>query len=382
MPVLNEQQKQELTGLLNKAIGDEMEARGISQEKWFDAFLAKLDGDPRRKYNIGGAGAGNGASENLLNRIGKIYVASKQAQAEKLKALTVGTDDDGGYIVPTEFVPELIQELTDQQSIRSLVRVLPVGRQSGSVPVLLSGTILINISETGSYKPASDGNPQPTFGKVAYNISKWGGIIPVSDELGEDAFTDIGRIIMDVFSEAARVTENIQCLTGTGGSSNAPNPTGIFTASAGYQNVTPAATPGYDDFAKTFYKLGAAYRKQGSWLMNTDALAFAAMVKDTNGRPLFVPDPRELGEFTILGKRVDVFDEIPTTIASGKTSIGFGFWKSAYYLFDRRQLTVLSTNLGGDSFTTGTVETRVDERFDGRPADKKAAVILKDVLVA
>lgn len=381
MPILNEAQQKELVGLLKTTIGDVLEERGISQEKWFDAFLEKLDSTPKRKYNVGGAG-GSGASETLLHRIGKIYVASKQAQADTLKALTVGVDEDGGYIVPVDFIPELIQEITEQPSIRSLVRVMPVKRQSGSVPVLLGGTTLINISETGSYKPSSGGSKQPTFGKVSYNVSKWGGLIPVSDELSEDAFVDIGRIIMDVFSEAARVTENTQCLIGATGTSNAPNPTGIFATDAGYQNIAPAATPGYDDFVKTYYKLGAAYRKMASWLMNTDALMFVALLKDGNDRPLFQPDPRELGEFNILGKRVDIFDEINTIAASGKTSVGFGLWKSAYYLFDRRQLTMLSTNTGGDAFETGTIVTRVDERFDGRPADKKAAVILKEIAAA
>ena len=377
MPILNEQQSQELVALIRAAVGNELETRGISQDKWFDAFLDKLKVGTR-KYNIGGAGIGD-PGPALSERVGKIFVASKLNQVEQLKALTVGTDEDGGYIVPTDFVPELIKEITTQQSIRDIVRVLPVKRQSGSVPKLISGTTLINISETGSYMPESGGNAQPIFGKVGYNISKWGGSIPVSDELSEDAFMDIGRIVMDVFVEASRKTENAQALTGTGGTSDNPAPMGIFTSGAGYSGKAAAATPGYDDFAGALYGLGSGYRQGATWLMNTDALLLIVKLKDDAKRPLFVPDPRELGEFNVLGKRVNVFDDIPT--ATGKTQVGIGLWKNAYYLFDRRQMTVLATNIGGNSFTTGTISTRVDERFDGRPADTKAAFLLTGVSV-
>lgn len=380
MSILNEQQSKELIGLVRGAVADVLAEQGISQEKWFDAFLEKLGGQGR-KYNVGGAQ--RVADDSALIRIGKIYMAGKLGQAEQLKTLTIGTDEDGGYVVPTEFIPELIQEMTNAQSIRNLVRVMPVSRQSGSVPVLVSGTTLVNIAEAGSYTPSGGGSAQPKFGKVNYNISKWGGIIPVSSELSEDAFLDIGRLIMDVFLEAARNTENAQCLAGTGGTSEAPAPLGIFGAGNGYIAKTAAATPGYDDLIGVYYGLGAAYRTAASWLMNTNAIMLMAKLKDDQKRPLFVPDPRQLGEFTILGKPVNVFDEIASVANEGTTTtqIGFGNWKSAYYLFDRRQLTMLSTNIGGDSFNTGTIGNRVDERFDGRPADKKAAVILGGVKV-
>lgn len=368
MPILNETQQKELIALVRDAIGTVLDERGISQDKWFDAFVAKLDALPNRKYKIGG---GQEPDEKLANRVGKIYVASKRGNAEQLKALTEGTDADGGYIVPQEFVPELITSLSDQTSIRNLVRVMPVHREKGVVPKMAGGTTLVNVSEGGSYAE----NSKPTFAQVAYSVTKWGGIIKVSDELAEDAYTDIGRIVLDVFTEAARATENAQCIKGTG--TNAPK--GIFATGTGYTEVAAAETPGYDDIMGIYLKLGAPYRAQASWLMNTDALAMLAKLKDTTGHALFVPDPRQPGEFNVLGKRVHIYDDIPT--ATAKTKIGFGMWNRAYYLFDRRRMTILTTNIGGDSFTTGTVSTRVDERFDGKPADEKAAVILKEVAV-
>lgn len=376
MPSITKEQQQELTTLISKAIGEELEQRGITQEKWFDAFFEKLTSDKDRKYNLGGIASTKDAAESLFERVGKIYSANRNADAEKLKTLTIGVDTDGGYIVPTQFVPELINEVTKHQTIRDLVRVLPVTTLTGKVPKLTGGTTLFNIDEVGSYSPESGGSAQPTFGSVPFTIRKWGGLIPMSAELNEDAFTNLGQIIMDVFADAARATENAQVINGVGTTA----PVGIFNTSAGYTIKTAAATPGYDDFTKTMLALPAAYRSASIWMMNTDALTLVATLKDGNGRPLFVPDPRELGEFVVLGHRVRVFDEIAT--ATGKTKIAIGDWKNAYYLFDRQQLTMLTTNIGGTSFTTGTIQTRVDERFDGHPADTKAAIVLKDVAVS
>lgn len=375
MPIITKEQQQELVTLISKAIGDELETRGITQEKWFDAFFEKLTSDKDRKYKLGLAAAKETA-EGMYERVGKIYIANRKGDAAMLKTLTIGTDADGGYIVPTQFVPELIDEVEKHQTIRDLVRVMPVTTLTGKVPKLTGGTTLFNIDEGGSYTPESGGSAQPTFGNVPFTIRKWGGLIPMSSELNDDAFTNMGQIIMDTFADAARATENEQVMNGVGTTA----PKGIFNATAGYTIKTAAATPGYDDFPKTLLALKAKYRTTATWLMNTDALILVATLKDSNGRPLFVPDPRELGEFVILGKRVRTYDEIAT--ATGKTKIAIGDWKNAYYFFDRQQLTMLTTNIGGTSFTTGTIQTRVDERFDGQPADVNAAIILKDVVVS
>lgn len=371
MSVLNNEQQQELVGLVKGAVGDTLAEMGISQDKWFDAFVQKLNGGNGRKYKLGGAGFVEQA-ETLNERVGKILYAQKRNDHERLKSLVEGVAEDGGYLVPAEFIPELIKSIESEKSIRSLVRVLPVNRDKGTMPRQISGATLINVSETGTYRPATGGNEQPVFGQVAYSVIKYGGIIAVSNELQEDAYGNIGQIVTDAFAEAALATENLKMLTGAGTPSN--EPLGIFAATAGYLTGAAATTPGYDDLVKAYYGIKAGYRRAASWLLNTRALAMVAKIKTTTNQPLFAPDPRQLGEFTILGHRVNVFDEIP--VDEGKTSIAFGDWQRAYYFFDRRQLTVLTTNTGGDAFDTGTTETRVDERFDGKPADTKAAYVL------
>lgn len=376
MSILSQEQHNELIGLIKGAIGEQLTEMGISQEKWFDAFVEKLNQtQPNRKYNIGGSTGGK--AESLYERVGKVFIAHKRGDLEQLKALTEGVDADGGYLVPTEFIPELIKSIDDGGSIRSLVRVLPVSRDKGVMPKQISGATLINIDEKGTYRPTTGGNEQPVFGQLAYAVSKYGGIITVSDELREDAAFNIGQIIMDAFVEAARNTENLKCLAGVG--SSAKEALGIFDGSAGYLTGAAAASLNYDSLASAYYGINSAYRRVASWLMNTAALMLIAKIKSTTGIPLFAPDPRVLGEFNVLGHRVNVFDDVPTDTETGKTKIGFGDWARAYFLFDRRQLTMLTTNTGGQAFDTGTVETRVDERFDGKPADTKAAYILTNV---
>jgi len=53
-----------------------------------------------------------------------------------LKALSEGTSADGGYLVPTEFRAELIRDLEEPNTMRSLVRVVPMLRMAMNIPTL------------------------------------------------------------------------------------------------------------------------------------------------------------------------------------------------------------------------------------------------------
>ncbi|MNC72552.1 Phage capsid family protein [compost metagenome] len=102
-------------------------------------------------------------------------------------------------------------------------------------------------------------------------------------------------------------------------------------------------------------------------------------MKYADGKSVLVPDPTQADVFTLFSYPVEVYDDITTT--AGKTEIAFGNFEVGYYFFDRKVLEAKTTDEGGDAFENDTTLTRVIQRFDGKPANEDAIVILTGLSV-
>ena len=64
------------------------------------------------------------------------YRALLEKDVVSIKALSEGTDSEGGYLVPEEFRAEVIQELLEYSVMRNLARVFPMGTDTLDIPTL------------------------------------------------------------------------------------------------------------------------------------------------------------------------------------------------------------------------------------------------------
>ena len=77
---------------------------------------------------------------------------------------------------------------------------------------------------------------------------------------------------------------------------------------------------------------------------------------------------------------MEVFDEINNEgTTEQKTKLAFGNFEAGYFFFDRKSLEAKTTDVGGDAFDNDTTLTRVIQRFDGKPTNEDAIVILTGV---
>lgn len=65
-----------------------------------------------------------------------------------MKALTVSTDANGGYLAPEEFGSELIKLLNEYSPIRSYARVVSISEPEIKYPRRVSGTAETWVAET------------------------------------------------------------------------------------------------------------------------------------------------------------------------------------------------------------------------------------------
>ena len=290
------------------------------------------------------------------------------------RALSSGSDKDGGYTVPDDISTEILKSIQELNSVRNLVRVVPKTAPSGSYTVRkgVAGK-LYNTAEKEQIQELKN----MEFDQIWYNVKKFAGFMPAPNELLNDSFVNFVKEIVDWLSESAVVTENEEIFYGKGGETNVE---GIIT-SGKYKTLKAPSVITIKFLRKVKNQIKRGYRKNAKWVMNTEAFETLANIEDKNGRGILAQDPRDEDNFLLFGRPVEVYDEIITDDKTQKTHILFGDFKSGYFMFDRQKFEIKSTDVGGDAFLTDQTYFRGIERFDGKVVDPEAAVIVTDLVV-
>ncbi|WP_077736759.1 phage major capsid protein [Bacillus sonorensis] len=290
------------------------------------------------------------------------------------RALSAGSDKDGGYTVPDDISTEILKSIQELNSVRNLVRVVPKTSPSGSYPVRKGAAgKLYNTAEKEQIQELKN----MEFDQIWYNVKKFAGFMPISSELLNDSFVNFVREIVDWLSESAVVTENEEIFYGKGGETNVE---GIIT-SGKYKTFKAPSVITIKFLRKVKNQIKRGYRKNAKWVMNTEAFETLANIEDKNGRGILAQDPRDEDNFLLFGRPVEVYDEIVTDDKTQKTHILFGDFQRGYFMFDRQKFEIKSTDVGVDAFLTDQTYFRGIERFDGKVVDPEAAVIVTDLVV-
>jgi|SRR6185436_18921200 len=266
-----------------------------------------------------------------------------------VKALAEGVSADGGYLVPTEFRAELIADLEDPTTMRSLVRVVPMLRLSMNIPTLTAKPKVYWTAENTQKTTTSAEFNQKTL--TAYKVAA---ILYASEELVEDASDwNIVQLIIGLFSEALRQEEDKVLTIGTGSG----QPTGI--ANCSLTSVTCSGNLDFDNIIRLVYSLPQKYRRNAVFLMNNTNIMELRKVKDNNGRYIWQEPISQAGPATILGHPVYENNWV------SDAEIYFGDLKQAYWMGDRRSITVTVSNEAGSAWEHDQVGIRVVERIGG-----------------
>jgi HK97 family phage major capsid protein len=248
--------------------------------------------------------------------------------------LSTTTGSQGGNVVPTD----IVTYITD--ALKAFGGVRPVASY---------------INSTGGFGdlnfPTSDGTAEvgeligqnttanaldPSFGTVTLSPYKFSSkIVAVPYELLQDSNTDVEAFVTKRLVTRLGRIQNTYFTTGSGTS----QPKGVVTAA----QAGPVGTTGqtvtviYDNLIDLVHKVDPAYRQQGNsrFMMNDDSLRILRKLKDTAGRPIFLPGydglTGPMGD-TLLGYPIQINQDVAVMAANAK-SILFGDF-SYYYIRD------------------------------------------------
>ena len=305
----------------------------------------------------------NGKEENKTGRATDEYrqnfwnmMRSKAPMPSVVNALQIGTDSEGGYLVPDEYERTLVEALEEENVFRQLAKVIQTSSGDRKIPVVATKGTASWIDEEGAYTESDD-----SFGQVSIGAYKLGTMIKVSDELLNDSVFDLENYISTEFARRIGAKEEEAFLVGDGDG----KPTGIFNATGGAQlGVTAGSATAItaDEIIDLVYSLKAPYRKNAVFLMNDATVKAIRKLKDGQGQYLWQPSLTAGTPDTLLNRPVYTSAYAPIIEAGAKT-IAFGDF-GYYWIADRQGRSFKRLN---ELFaTTGQVGFLASQRVDGK----------------
>ena len=347
------------------ALGHEIER--LERQAAIDAELNKVVGKPITNDPTKNTEAKTGRASNEYKKAFWNAMRSQKPKYEVLDALQIGTDTEGGYLVPDEFERTLVEALEEENIFRSLANVITTSSGDRKIPVVASKGTASWVDEEGVI-PESDDN----FGQVSIGAYKLATLMKVSEELLNDSAFDLEDYISREFARRIGNKEEEAFFTGDG----AGKPTGILADTGGAQvGVTAAATGAVtlDEVLDLFYSLKAPYRNRAVFVLNDATVKAIRKLKDGSGQYLWQPSIQAGTPDTILNRPLYTSAYMPVMEASAK-SIVFGDF--SYYWVADRQGRVFK-RLNELYATTGQVGFLATQRVDGKLILPEAIKVLQ-----
>ena len=150
-----------------------------------------------------------------------------------MNALQIGTDSEGGYLVPDEFERTLVEALEEQNIFRTLAHVIQTSSGDRKIPVVASKGTASWVDEEGTIPESDD-----AFSQVSIGAYKLATLVKVSEELLNDSVFDLEAYISREFARRIGNKEEEAFFTGDG----TGKPLGVLAATGGAEIGVTAAS--------------------------------------------------------------------------------------------------------------------------------------------
>lgn len=347
------------------ALGKELER--LERQAAIDAELSKPTNTPITNTPAGVPGEGKtGRATAEYKRAFWNAMRGKGDMAVR-NTLQIGTDSEGGYLVPDEFESTLVEALEDENIFRKLANVITTSSGDRKIPVVASKGTASWVDEEGVIPESDD-----SFGQVSIGAYKLATMIKVSEELLNDSVFNLESYIAKEFARRIGSKEEEAFFTGDGSG----KPLGILAATGGGQvGVTTAGATAItlDEILDLFYSLKAPYRNKAVFVLNDSTIKAVRKLKDNNGQYLWQPSIKEATPDTILNRPLYTSAYMPTIEAGAKTVV---FGDFSYYWVADRQGRVFK-RLNELFAATGQVGFIATQRVDGKLILPEAIKVLQ-----
>ena len=270
---------------------------------------------------------------------------------------TAGAAGNGGLTIPTDIQTAIHTLVRQYASLQNLVNVESVTTTSGSrvYEKLVDITPLKNLdAEAGQIGD----NDDPELTLIKYAIKRYAGITTITNSLLKDTAENILAWLSTWIARKVVVTRNQAILA-------------VLNQPTKKQTIAK-----FDDIKDLENNtLDPAIEATSSFVTNQSGYNVLSKVKDAEGRYMLQRDVTQPDVYLLDGKPITVIADKWLPDIAGAHPLYFGDFKQAITLFDRENMELMSTNVGGGSFETDTTKIRVIDRFDVQPIDDGAYAV-------
>jgi HK97 family phage major capsid protein len=271
----------------------------------------------------------------------------------EVKALSVGTNPDGGYLVPVEAELAMDRLLSEASPMRSVCTVRQVSTAIFKKPFNLGGAASGWVGEQSS-RPVTD---TPVLDELNFPVMELYAFPLATQSILDDSAVNIEQWLADEVNVTFAEQESDAFINGNG----VNKPHGILQAPtvanaswtwgklgfvvSGASGAFVAAPNGGDCLIDLVYSLKAGFRSGARFMMNRTTMSEVRKLKDTDGAYLWQPGITAGQPSTILGFPTIEAEEMPDTDPDA-FAIAFGDFRRGYLIVDRIGVRVLR-----DAFT-------------------------------
>ena len=254
---------------------------------------------------------------------------------------------DGGYLVDAETAQAIRAQLLSTASLRAVASVVEVEAASFDV--------LIDRSEVGSgwatEATATGETATPQLERIQIPLHELSAMPKASQRLLDDSAFDVEGWLAGKIAQRFQRAEAAAFVSGDG----VDKPRGFLTAPKVANGVWAWGSLGYvptgaaADFAAVnaadciinlVYALGAEYRANAVFVMNSKTAGAVRKMKDADGRFLWSDGLAAAEPARLMGYPVQVCEDMPD-IAAGAHAIAFGDFRAGYTIAERPDLRIL-----------------------------------------
>jgi HK97 family phage major capsid protein len=263
------------------------------------------------------------------------------------KALNSAVNAEGGFLVDPQTADRITGILLSGSALRTIAKVVSVDATSYEVLVDTTDLESTWLTETA----AAAETATPSFEKINIPLHELSALPKASQRLLDDAAFDVEGWLAERIADKFSRAESEAFVTGDG----INKPTGFLnypSVAAGTENwgeLGYVATGSAGDFNSSdpadaivdlVYSLGARYRKQATFVMNSKTAGAVRKMKDADGRFLWT-DGLAAGEpARLMGYPVLISEEMPD-ISADATAIAFGDFGTGYTIAERPDIRIL-----------------------------------------
>lgn len=269
---------------------------------------------------------------------------------------TTGTGN-GGLTIPDDIRTTINTLVRQYASLQNLVRVESVTTESGS-RVYEKFSDIKPLASLDDETAAIGDNDDPELTTIKYLIKRYAGITTVTNTLLKDTAENIIAWLSTWIARKVVVTRNQAILAVMNTASKKP---------------TIAKFDDIKDLELT--ALDPAINATSSFLTNQSGFAVLAKVKNAMGNYLVQRDPTSPEIYQIGGKPVTVVADRWLPDVSSAHPLYYGDFKQAITLFDRENMSLMTTNVGAGAFEKDQTKIRVIDRFDVEQVDGDAYAV-------